>query len=226
MGVPISEVFPIPLAQIDTASPTRDLIDYYILEHPVLGMLAAMLVGIVAAEILRRLGKGRAAAWTLVASAVLGAAIIVLGVRIETPRERVTAATRTFVEAVAAAKPGDVEKLLGDRVTFRTDGRVNSTLTRDWVVGVTRGLGGAFKSHSVEVQDVMLSNDATMAQTRFLSRAEFAYGSWGFVPSTWEFTWRRPPGTDAWRVTSIECLTIYGKPATGDWITWGNKHLK
>ncbi len=217
------------------SSATSGLVEYYVLEHPILGMLAVLLVGIVAAEAVRRSGRGKAALWTLAAAACVGAAVVFIGHRVETPRERVTAATKTFVAAVIAAKPGDAEPLLAQRINFRTDGRPNATLDRDWLMGVIRGLGSAFKSHSLEVQDVTLTNDASSAQVRFLSRAEFSSGSgggvggWGLIPSTWELSWRKDTtsgGDGAWRITAVECVTIYGKPATGEWVNWGNRHRK
>lgn len=204
----------------------RELVEYYILEHPVLGALAVLLLGIVAAEVLRRLGRGRVALVSLAAAVVVGGLVMWAGASVETARERVTADTRGFVEAIAGARVGEVEDRLAPRVMFRTDGRVSATLDREWLLGVTGGLKGVFKSHSLEVLDVVFTGTETSAQSRILSRAEFASDSFGMIPSTWEFTWRRDGADGRWRVTSIECLTIYGKPATGEWINWGNRHRR
>lgn len=202
------------------------LVDYYILEHPVLGALAVLLVGIVAAEVFRRLSHGRWALVSLGGAVAMGGLVMWVGVSVETPRERVTADTRELVEAIVDARVADVESRLAPRVMFRTDGRVNATLDRDWLLGVSRGLKGVFKSHSIEVQDVVFMGAETSAQSRFLSRAEFTTDSFGLVPSIWEFTWRRDGADGPWRVTSVECLKIYGKPATGEWINWGNRHRR
>lgn len=232
MDVPLTVLQSTLFAQTGPPSTTSSLLEYYVLEHPVLGMLAVLLVGLIAAEVLRRKARAKAAIWTLAAAIAIGAAMVVIGERVETPRERVTAATRSFVDAVTTANVAAAETHLSPRVNFRTDGRVNTTLDRDWLLSVIRGLASAFKSHSLEVLDINLTNDAQSAQVQFRSRAEFtgsSGGGWGLVPSTWEVTWRRDAtaGDDApWRITGIECITIYGKPATGEWINWGNRHRK
>lgn len=232
MGVALTLPKSALLAQANPPSATSGLFEYYVLEHPVLGMLAVLLVGLIAAEVLRRKGRAKPALWTLAAAIAIGAAMVVIGERVETPRERVTAATRSFIDAVTSANVAAAEPHLSPRINFRTDGRVNSTLDRDWLLSVIRGLASAFKSHSLEVLDINLTNDAQSAQVQFRSRAEFtgsSGGGWGLVPSTWEVTWRRDAtakGDAPWRITGIECITIYGKPATSEWINWGNQHRK
>ncbi len=199
----------------------RDVIDDYVFEHPLLGAMAVALVTLLTFEVLRRTGKLKWAWWALAAGTALAAAVIALGIAVETPRERLATAARALVEAVVNADTRTAETLLDDRVAFRTDMRLNARLDRDWLLGVVRGMPGVFKSHSLEIREVVL-DDPDLGRTRILSRAEFTNEPFGLTPSTWELRWRRKG--DRWVLTQVECQTIWGHDANDEWVRWGERH--
>lgn len=211
------------LAQVDPAPGWRDFFDRYALEHPVLGALAILLAGLIVSEVFRRRGSGRGWILSLAASVVIGAGVVALGTWIETPREHLMKLTNRFLKGVEKADAASVGDLLADQVTLRTAGRLKMNLGREWLLGVVRGLDGVFKSHSVEVTEAMVGNPSA-GTTQFISRAEFTNEPYGMVASSWELTWRKT-GAD-WRLTHIECLTIFGKSANDEWVAWGNKHRR
>lgn len=221
---------PIGAPLIQTVAPLAQegglggLFDYYVLEHPVLGALAVVLAGLVTAETLRRFGRSRPAWLTFVLTFAIAAAVVVGGESVSTPREEMTRATHEFVTGIVQGKPETVSHLVSEKVLFRTDGRVNLRLDRSWLISVTSGLDGAFKSHNMEIIDALTTNNGTTGQTRFLSRAEFSAENWGVIPSTWLLSWRQESGK--WRITAIECLTLFGKPASEEWVNWGNRHRR
>lgn len=200
------------------------LFEYYVLEHPVLGALAVLLLGLLTAEVLRRLGKARPAWLALMLTLAIGVAIVVGGNSVATPKEEMTRATTEFVTGVVKGQPEVVARYVSEKVLFRTDGRVNLRLDRAWLVSVTSGLDGAFKSHDLEIIDALTTNNGASGQTRFLSRAEFSTENWGPIPSTWLLSWRQESGK--WKITAIECLTLFGKPASEEWVNWGNRHRR
>lgn len=205
------------------ASPWSDIVARYVLESPVLGASAVMLVGLIGAEVLRRTAHGRAALITLLAAIAVSVVVVCVGIMVVTPTEQVTASTRTFVRSVVDADDHAAGALLGGSVLLSTEGRVNAALDRGWLLSVIRGLGGVFRSHSCEVLGVEFDRPI-QARSRFFSRAEFARDGPGWVTSTWELTWRLEGGS--WRITRVDCQSILGRTPTSEWVRWGERQRR
>ncbi|MEO1128745.1 MAG: hypothetical protein AAFX05_03440 [Planctomycetota bacterium] len=197
------------------SGPTHEVL---LFEQPTLTAIGLVVLGLVAAMVLQRMGKGRVGAALIPVSLLLAVGVVFLARSVETTREMLTNRTEQFVERFVAGDVQGVERMLSERVVLASGG-ADVGQDRAWLVRVAAGAEQEVLSASFRSRGAILDDDAH-GRTRFTVATEHGEFS-GEVTSSWEFSWRQ--FADGWRIVRFECLSIRGQKPSDQWVGWGSR---
>lgn len=191
--------------------------DRWVLEQPVPLAAACLIAAFAVMVILQRRGdtkRGLIGGGVLV---LVGVAVLATGMLIQTPRERLTRLTSEFIRRVFAADAVWAEATLADALVIASGGQVYDTFGKEQLVATIHNFGAFDTREWAERPRGSAIDGEGLGRTHSTIRVSAAYMGNQTIPSTWEFTWRRPHPKDSWQVTRIECLTMFGRPPRYNW---------
>ena len=200
--------------------PGPALLERLLLVSPIPTALAAIVLGVILFEALRRREKGRAGVACFLGGVVLGGAILTLGSLVETEHEVIRRETERFVGLVDAGDRDRLEEMVSSRVAI-VIGEGAPARSADWLLDRVEDLGPLIVRMSTRWRGTEFRSPTT-ARARITVHTELNTSS-SSTPSTWEFVWQR--GDDGpWRVVKIEALSIRGqRPGRGLGSTWSGR---
>ncbi len=196
--------------------PEAPLVERLLFESPwpLAGM--AVVIGVIAAVMLNRRGRGAAALGAGVGGLALAAALVVMAGAVVTDREEIGRRSSAFVEAVAAGDAMAAEELLLEDVSLRVG---EEAPAGNWRAAILGAVQTAHREYGIEAAS--MGNVQTSATEGGFGRSVFrvtARASAGFPSvSWWKLDWRRDHD-EKWRIEVMRCLEINGREP-GAWLT-------
>lgn len=196
--------------------PPAPAFDRWVLEQPIPLAAVCFVMGVAAAIALHRRGELKRGLIGGASLALLGAAVLTAGFVVETPRERLRGLTSEFVRRVFAADGDWASAHLSDSLVVASAGDEYTSLGKEQLVASIRNFAmfGA-REWSQKSRGSTIDGDG-IGRTQTTLKVRAGYIGDQMLPSTWEFTWRRGPG-DEWKVSRLECVTMWGQPPRFDW---------
>lgn len=215
------------------ALPAPTGIDHWLFERPLTSGVALAIFALACFLVLRSRGKQRLALVVGggLATAACGAALA--GMLVTTDRERIADQTGALIDAVARGDVRTVDGLLSDRMVFILGGRSGVVgAAEPSRPGAGRGDTGAGAGNTDQSPDKrwalvgvgavgsrvdLTDHESTLKRAvldgrgvgRTQARITVKEPKMGFAISWWQFTWHREG--DAWRVRTLELLSVNGK---------------
>ena len=182
---------------------------HWTLERPLPFAVIAILAGLVLAWVLLTRGRDRAGGLLAVGAPALGVGVLVLGSLVTTPRERVVAATRALVAAIAEGDASQARALLDDRVRLYSRWSPAGWEQERIVQAVSTAEAGRIRSHSIrEVRGGVPERGIARTLVRVIVEVD----GWNApIPSWWRIDWSIGP--EGPRAVLIEPLWISGDNA-------------
>jgi len=203
------------LAAADLRDPS--FVDRWVLEQPWATASVLLVAGVLLFWALQQRAKAGRGLVALALGALLAAGVVIAGTLIETDRERLTRQTTELVSAVAASDTATADRLLSDGLITLSAGEEVSGFGKPEVMAVVRGFDGFGLTRWTQQYAGAGMDNRTVGRTRVTVKVEEAGGQKVFLPSTWEFAWvKHNDGT--WKVSRIECLTMFGRPPSRSWV--------
>lgn len=200
------------------AADLRDppFIDRWVLEQPWAAAAVVFVAGSLLFWALQRRSQGRAGLVGLLTAALAAAGILAAGLLIETDRELLARRTTELVAAVAAGDTVTADRLLSDGLVTLSAGDEISGFGKPEVMAVVRGFDGLGLTKWSQKPAGAGMDNRTVGRTRVTVKVEEAGGEKVFLPSTWEFAWVKH-NDGSWKVSRVECLTMFGRPPSPSW---------
>lgn len=191
-------------------------LDRWVLEQPWPAAVALVVAGLLLFWALQQRAQAGKGLIALAICILLAAGAVVAGTLVETDRERLTRQTTQLVSAVAASDVATVDRLLSDGLVTLSAGDEVAGFGKPDVLAVVRGFDGfGLTKWTQEFAGAGMDN-RTVGRTRVTVKVEEAGGQKMFLPSTWEFAWVKH-NDGSWKVSRIECLTMFGRPPSASW---------
>ncbi|MDX2116277.1 MAG: hypothetical protein SFZ24_11760 [Planctomycetota bacterium] len=199
-----------------TTLPAPPLLHRFVLEQPLAPAAGLLVLGLACGFLLVQRGQAKQGIIAALAFILTGAAVLVTGTLVVTPRERAADATRRFITAVIGADRAAAEGLIADRLVASTRGELIGSFGRDELLRVIEGFDGFGVSEwsyrprgAAEDGPGLLRTQATVTITGS------ALGA-GSMPSTWEFGWNEYPDGSL-RLVRLEALSMWGRAPMSSW---------
>ncbi len=210
-------------AIIASELPAPPALERWFLEQPLPAIIALILLGTVALFIHHQRAQTRRGLAFFAGALAAAAAVFTLATFITTRREEVSARTNAFLASIEAADAKAVREMLDDPLVIASAGEQVDEFTRDTLLAVVANF------RAFRVQDMSFRprgaaiEGPTVARTQTTIRAAVMGDARPFY-STWEFTWRQA-GDKAWKLTRLECLTMYGQTPNLSWARYARQAI-
>lgn len=197
--------------------PSPPALERWLFEQPIPVAAGFVVLGAAMLVAMQRRGRLHAGAVMAAACALLSAAVFIGAMLITTTREELTERTRRWVARAVAADADGAGADLDDHIVLASGGEVIKAATKDDLLDVVRGMH-AMKLHEWSQRARGAEADGGGGGGRTQVTVKAVTEITGDAPwySTWEFTWRRSGASD-WRITRLECLTVYGRAPQMSW---------
>lgn len=205
---------PVQLSDVtDLAGPP--LLERFFLVNPVPTALAALFVGVLLFEVLRRKRKEKLATVAFASGVGVATAILLIGIGVVTPYELARRATERFVDLAASGNRDAVEDMLTGRFEL-TLSESDASRDADWLLDRVEGLGRIVVSNRRKWRGGVMRLPR-FAKTRMTLRTELNFSG---VPdryaSTWDFYWRRDSRGN-WKLDRLEAISLVGQKPWHGW---------
>jgi len=198
---------PVPL-------PSPSVLERWLFESPGVPAVVIGVLGVVAAVVLWRAGRGKVAGLVVLVSVAMAGGVVLTARLVQTEREGMIVRAVGLVDAVARGDAEGVGALLAGPVALEVlgtrSGRTRVDILRE-VGGDVAGRYGARSPRVVEASAVI--DGPYAARTRLVVRFEGlggnagALGGGGAVSTTWLLHWQRDTG-GVWQVWTIKAERI------------------
>lgn len=208
-------------ATLASEIPSPPALERWFLEQPLPAVIALVLLGAVALFVHHQRARTSRGLLFLAVSIIAAAGVFTLATVVTTRREEVSARTTSLLSSIERADAKTVGEMLDDPLVIASAGAEIDGFNRDTFLAVVAG----FKTFRVQEMSFRPRGAAiqgpTVARAQTTIRAAVAGDAQPFY-STWEFTWRLS-GEKVWKLTRLECLTIYGKPPSTSWASFARQ---
>lgn len=192
--------------------------EVWLIERSWLTGAVLMVAGVIAAYVLAGRGQKRAGMGAAAAGVVLGGGVMVIGLTVETDRERIRVLTERFVERFVAGDSAALDEMMAERVALLSAGS-SVDADRDLLISASRATPISEFAYSGLGSTIDTPNSG---RTRFSVRTTHSGLYTGRVNSAWELEWAR--GRDgAWRIVTFECLHIFNRAPGTQWVEWARR---
>lgn len=197
--------------------PGPPLLERLFLVSPIPAALAALFIGLVLFEVLRRGRHGRAATAAFAVGAVAAAVILAIGAVTVTAYEEMRRETERFVDRAVAGDRDTLEDMLSDRFVLMLSPD-DPAHDADWMLDRIEGVGMIVRSNERVWRGGEMRSDQS-GQARMTVRTEVDVGvASGRYASSWDFYWQRD-ASGVWKLMRLEALSLVGQRP---WRGWGD----
>jgi len=190
--------------------PSVSLWTRYVLENPwpLGGVL--LLIAVIAARSWLREGVGsrlRIAG----AAAVIGSAVIGIGLLVTTSGERARGVTKQFVEAVTASKVTAAVALPSDDASFAFGSPTNPGYDIDYIITQVSQFADNYTITGNRITRLDGYTESSDRATVHLACVTEVEGGWAPTPSQWVLAVSRQDD-GSWKIERLTCISIAGRP--------------